>query len=182
MQSAAAAADTSRSSNRRNGRSPLIKEPVPFDTPEADTIVSALEVCRLTTRGTWSSRIGQCIPTRRTSSSRSARPRGSVQRRHGLRPGAADQKKVEVGSPATAESDKGPYPVPDNTPIEGWPTCLCEDQRQDGQTLDEVQRQVTRAATGTPSSSIRPTGCCTSSTRCGRPTRGGRVAVRPSST
>ena len=47
-----------------------------------------------------------------------------------------DQKKVDVklGS-ASAESDKGPYPVPDNTPIEGYPI------NYKGLTLDEVQRK-----------------------------------------
>jgi hypothetical protein len=50
-----------------------------------------------------------------------------------------DQKKLNVklvGYPA--ESDKGPFPVPDNTPIEGWPTGYA---RHAGKvTLDDVQR------------------------------------------
>jgi hypothetical protein len=44
-----------------------------------------------------------------------------------------DQKKVNVKITAYAgESDKGPYPIPDNAPIEGWP--------MDGKTLDDIQR------------------------------------------
>jgi hypothetical protein len=44
-----------------------------------------------------------------------------------------DQKKVEVklvGYPD--ESDKGPYPVPDNAPIEDWPL--------NGKTLEDIQK------------------------------------------
>src|SRR5258706_455584 len=33
----------------------------------------------------------------------------------------AAQPKVEVKLSGPGESDKGPYPVPDNAPIEGWP-------------------------------------------------------------
>jgi len=34
----------------------------------------------------------------------------------------SDQAKVEVKlGEYSGESDLGPYPVPDNTPIEGWP-------------------------------------------------------------
>src|SRR5262249_7889918 len=47
-----------------------------------------------------------------------------------------DQKKIDVkivGYPG--ESDKGPFPVPENTPIEGWPVGY------KGQTLEDVQRK-----------------------------------------
>src|SRR5207302_3813224 len=47
-----------------------------------------------------------------------------------------DQKKVPVKIVAyPGESDKGPFPVPDNTPIEGWPVGY------KGMTLDAVQRK-----------------------------------------
>src|SRR5205085_4743019 len=47
-----------------------------------------------------------------------------------------DQKKIDVKLVGYAgESDKGPYPVPDNTPIEGWPI------HYKGLSLDEVQRK-----------------------------------------
>src|SRR5262249_18730316 len=47
----------------------------------------------------------------------------------------AGQKKVPVKLVSYAgESDKGPYPVPDNVPIEDWPLS------PKGATLDHVQR------------------------------------------
>jgi hypothetical protein len=51
-----------------------------------------------------------------------------------------DQPKVEVKlTPYNDESDKGPYPVPDIVPIEGWPAVY---QGRPGPkvTLDDVQR------------------------------------------
>ena len=52
-----------------------------------------------------------------------------------------DQPRVEVKIVAYAgESDKGPFPVPDNIPIEGWPAWR---QRENGKPpiLAEVQRR-----------------------------------------
>ena len=49
-----------------------------------------------------------------------------------------DQKKVGVKLASLAESDKGPYPVPDNTPIEGYPIHY----KAVDWTLDQVQRKV----------------------------------------
>jgi hypothetical protein len=47
-----------------------------------------------------------------------------------------NQKLVEVQlGEAAAESDKGPYPLPDETPIEGWPV------NYPGMTLLEVQKK-----------------------------------------
>jgi hypothetical protein len=40
------------------------------------------------------------------------------------------------------ESDPGPYPVPDNLPIEGWPSGYRTDARLRRLSLDEVQRDV----------------------------------------
>jgi hypothetical protein len=43
-----------------------------------------------------------------------------------------NQAKVDVKLRSGEESDKGPYPVPDNAPIEGWP--------MDGRTLESAQQ------------------------------------------
>ena len=40
------------------------------------------------------------------------------------------------------ESDKGPFPVPDNTPIEGWPGHYRRHGTGTSPTLDDVQRDV----------------------------------------
>ena len=51
------------------------------------------------------------------------------------------QKRVSVKITAYPdESDKGPFPVPDNLPIEGWPV----NYRGKGATLDDVQRDRLR--------------------------------------
>jgi hypothetical protein len=44
-----------------------------------------------------------------------------------------NQPRIDVKLRSTYESDKGPYPFPDTTPIEGFPLC--------GGTLDEIQRK-----------------------------------------
>jgi hypothetical protein len=44
------------------------------------------------------------------------------------------------------ESDPGPYPVPDNAPIENWPLAVNEDKgalTKPGQTLEDLQRNGT---------------------------------------
>src|SRR5205085_172415 len=52
-----------------------------------------------------------------------------------------DQKKVDfqlVSYPD--ESDKGPFPVPDSVPIEGWPANYQRNAKTKGWTLDDLQR------------------------------------------
>lgn len=54
-----------------------------------------------------------------------------------------DQKRVEValvGYPD--ESDKGPFPIPDNLPIEGWPVWFTRDRSDKKLTLLDVQRDT----------------------------------------
>ena len=44
-----------------------------------------------------------------------------------------NQKRVDVRiTDYPNESDRGPYPVPENEPIEGWPACYREDPRTKG--------------------------------------------------
>ena len=51
-----------------------------------------------------------------------------------------DQKKLDVKIVAYPdESDKGPFPVPDTMPIEGWPVGYQKGDKK--ATLDEVQRR-----------------------------------------
>ena len=42
------------------------------------------------------------------------------------------QPRVDVKVINPAESDRGPYPVPDNAPIEGWPL--------NGKALEDLQK------------------------------------------
>ena len=53
----------------------------------------------------------------------------------------ANQKKVNVKIVAYPdESDPGPFPVPDQMPIEGWPAYFRRSGRHQRLTLEEVQR------------------------------------------
>ena len=52
-----------------------------------------------------------------------------------------DQKMIDVKAfEYPDESDKGPFPLPDNVPIEGWPVHYKRDPKLKDTTLDEVQR------------------------------------------
>ena len=116
---------------------PRIDKPILFDTPEADAIVSALEV--FPPDNPWNLVI-EDWPLHPNSKNIIESIGANKKLRYNTDMGYVlvppDQKKVDVklGS-ASAESDKGPYPVPDNTPIEGYPI------NYKGLTLDEVQRK-----------------------------------------
>jgi hypothetical protein len=52
-----------------------------------------------------------------------------------------DQKKVPVKlTDFPDESDRGPFPIPDNLPIEGWPVNYTRDPGKKNVTLEDVQR------------------------------------------
>ena len=52
-----------------------------------------------------------------------------------------DQRRVPLASlEYKDESDAGPYPIPDNVPIEGWPANYARDMADKKLTLDDVQR------------------------------------------
>jgi hypothetical protein len=117
---------------------PAITKPVLFNTPEADAIVSNLAV--YPPDNPWNADV-----SRWPLHPKSAAIIASIGVNKPLRynPDMAyalvppDQKRVEVKLVSYPdESDKGPFPVPDNVPIEGWPTGY------KGQTLDAVQRDA----------------------------------------
>ena len=52
-----------------------------------------------------------------------------------------DQKRIDVEmGEYSAESDKGPFPIPEIMPIEGWPVSYHRDMNRGDQTLLDVQR------------------------------------------
>lgn len=54
-----------------------------------------------------------------------------------------DQKKINLKLVEYRdESDKGPFPIPDNVPIEGWPANYRRDPKLKNTTLDQVQRDA----------------------------------------
>jgi hypothetical protein len=134
------AGDPARLERIKAAKMPAISKPVSFDTPEADAILAALEV--FPPDNPWnllvedwplhpnSKKIVESVGGNKVF--RANPDMGFV-----LVPG--DQKKVDVKIAGYAdESDKGPFPVPDNVPIEGWPVGYKEKKV----TLEEVQRNV----------------------------------------
>lgn len=113
---------------------PEIKTPVLFDTPEADKILAAMQI--FPPDNPWNEDISG-LPVHPDSAKMLANMNPDRWLWYNLDMGfiivPPDQKRVPVkltGYPA--ESDPGPFPVPDNAPIEGWPLA--------GGTLDNIQR------------------------------------------
>ena len=135
--------DPSRLARIHAAKMPKISKPVMFNTPEADAICSALEV--FPPDNAWNEVI-EDWPVHPHSDAIIR----SIGNEKPLRYNAdmsfvlvpPDQKRVEVkliGYPA--ESDPGPYPVPDNVPIEGWPAHYRR-AFEVPPTLDQVQRST----------------------------------------
>jgi hypothetical protein len=129
--------DPARLERLRAARMPRLDQPIPFDTPEADAICSALEV--FPPDNPWNL-VVEDWPVHPNSKNIIASIGADKKFRYNPDMGFVlvppDQKKVNVQlGAAAAESDKGPYPVPDNVPIEGYPLGYR------GLTLDAVQRK-----------------------------------------
>jgi len=121
----AAGTDPARLARVRAARMPEITKPVLFCTPEADAILSAFEVLPP------SHALNQVIegwPLHPDSATIVASVGADKPLRYNTDMGFVivppDQARVNVkivGYPA--ESDPGPYPVPPDVPIEGWPVA-----------------------------------------------------------
>ena len=138
---------TSPAPARHPGKVPAIKQPVLFNTPEADAVVAALQV--YPSDNAWNQPVDRW-PLHKNSRNIIAaigagKPlRGNYDMAYILVP--PSQRKVDVKiTDYPQESDPGPYPLPDNLPIEGWPTCSRENPRMHGQTLDDIQRDKINA-------------------------------------
>jgi len=127
---------------------PKIAKAVMFDAPEADAILSALQV--FPPDNPWNQDISG-RPVHPDSARIIASIGADKSLGYNLDMGfiivPPDQKKVPVKLLLyPAESDPGPYPVPDNAPIENWPLQRNEDMRalpKPGQTLEDLQRHGT---------------------------------------
>ncbi len=124
------------SSGRPLPKMPEITRPVLFNTPEADRILAALQV--FPADNPWNEDVSQ-LPVHPNSDKMIATIGAARRLAYNLDMGfilvPAGQKKVHVKLVSyPAESDKGPYPVPDDVPIEDWPLS------PKGATLDFVQR------------------------------------------
>jgi hypothetical protein len=129
--------DPARLERIRKSKMPKIAKPILFNTPEADAVCSALEV--FPPNNPWNLVVADW-PLHPNSKNIIASIGPKKPLRYNPDMGfvlvGPDQKKVPVKIVGYAgESDKGPFPVPDNTPIEGWPVGY------KGLTLDAVQRK-----------------------------------------
>jgi hypothetical protein len=132
------------SSGRPLPEMPKIDKVVAFDTPEADKILEALQV--FPADSPWNADVSQW-PLHPNSKNIIASIGPNKPFRYNPDMGFVivppDQKKIDVkitGWPD--ESDKGPYPVADETPIEGWPAVYKRNPKFKGWTLDDVQRNT----------------------------------------
>jgi len=112
---------------------PAVREPVMFNTPEADRIMTALQV--FPGNNPWNKDIST-LPVLSNSKEIVARVGANKPIAYNLDMAFVivpkDQKRVAVRIRTyPAESDKGPFPIPDNAPIENWPL--------DSRTLEEAQ-------------------------------------------
>lgn len=134
--------DAARLARLKAARMPAIDKPIAFDNPQADEIVAALEV--FPPDNPWNIPVDDW-PVHPNSKSMIAtigagKPlRYNADMSYVLVP--PNQPKIDVKLTAYAEeSDKGPYPVPDNAVIEGWPATIKRDSATKHFTLEDVQR------------------------------------------
>jgi hypothetical protein len=123
---------------------PRITRPIPFNTPEADRLLEGLQV--FPADNPWNEEISDwpLHPNSRNliASIGSDKPlRYNPDMSFILVP--PDQKRIPVkltGYPA--ESDRGPFPMPENQPIEGWPRWYQSnpESRFRELTLEDIQR------------------------------------------
>jgi hypothetical protein len=127
-------APAKHSSGRELPPMPEIKQSVMFNTPEADKILSAMQVFPV--NNPWNEDISKLplLPNSKKIIASSGAEKGlAVNYDMSFILVPPDQKRVPVKIVNYPdESDKGPYPVPDNAPIEDWPL--------NGQKLETIQR------------------------------------------
>jgi hypothetical protein len=126
---------------------PKITQPVMFDTKQADAILAALQVFPA---DNWWNRDVSGLPLHPDSAAMIASIGPDKPLEYNLDMGFVivppDQKRVEVKLLDYAnESDPGPFPIPDNAPIENWPLTRNENLKalpRPGQTLEQFQREA----------------------------------------
>jgi hypothetical protein len=136
------AQEPKHSSGRPLPEMPKITRPVMFDTPEADKILTALQV--FPADNPWNADVSKW-PVHTNSKNIIASIGPEKPFRYDLDMGFVlvppDQKKIDLKVIAYPdESDKGPFPIPDMMPIEGWPANYKRNPKLKNVTLDDVQR------------------------------------------
>lgn len=122
---------------------PVLSRSIPFDTPEADALLSRMEI--FPADNPWNTRVDAWPVAANSQAMIKAigweKPlRGNTDMGFVLVP--PDQDRVPVALIGYAEeSDPGPYPVPGNAVIEGWPAAFSRSKGPERNlTLEEVQR------------------------------------------
>lgn len=120
----------------------VVKRPVMFDTAVADAILAKLQV--FPPDNAWNQVIADW-PVHPNSANmissigRDKPLRYNTDMAFVLIPSSQPRIAVDIGI-YEDESDPGPYPVPDNVPIEGWPAVYQRDPDLQHLALDDVQR------------------------------------------
>jgi hypothetical protein len=126
---------------------PKITEAVMFDTPEAEAILAALQV--FPPDNSWNRDISS-LPLHPDSAKMIASIGPDKPLQYNLDMGFVivppSQKRLDVKVlDYASESDPGPFPIPDNAPIENWPLTRNENLKalpRPGQTLEQFQREA----------------------------------------
>lgn len=151
--------DPARVERIRKEKMPKIDKPIMFGTPEADAVVSALEV--FPEDNPWNLII-EDWPVHPKSKAIVDSIGANKPLRYNPDMGyiivPPDQKKVDVKLfEYPDESDKGPFPLPDNVPIEGWPAHYKRDPKLKDITLEDVQRDKLKEDGDRHASVVDPT-------------------------
>jgi len=131
---------------REKKKIPLITKPVLFNNPQSDEIIRALRIFPPT------SAYNEDISSRPVAPNSSAIIKGMTSRSilgYNLDMGYVivppAQKKVDVDIYRySSESDPGPFPIPDNAPVENWSYSNGDDSLLVGgiyKSLDKIQRE-----------------------------------------
>jgi hypothetical protein len=136
--------EAARLARIRSALMPSITRPVEFHTPEADAILSALEV--FPPENPWNTPVHDW-PLHPKSDVLIAAVGASLPLRYNpdmsfiLVPPNQPKVPVEIIR-YPRQSDPGPFPIPDNLPIEGWPVNVMRRARLKGVTFDDLQRDT----------------------------------------
>jgi hypothetical protein len=138
--------DPARVARIRAATMPRITEPVPFHTPQADAILAALEV--FPPDNPWNLLVDNW-PLHPDSKAIIASIGANKPLRHNEDMGfilvPPHQPRVNLKQVLYPdEADKGPFPIPDGVPIEGWPSWYQRDPKRRRLTLDDVQRDTAK--------------------------------------
>jgi hypothetical protein len=132
--------DPARLERIRAAKMPKVTKPIAFDTPEADAVCSALEV--FPPDNPWNLDVSKWSlhpNSKNIVASIGANKPFRYNPDMGFVIVPPDQKKIDLKVVAyPSESDKGPFPIPDIIPIEGWPAVY----KGKKVTLDDVQRDT----------------------------------------